>query len=276
MSLGKFAPSRALTVGVELELQLVNTHDYDLVGAAEDLLRLLARRELPGEVKPEMTDSMIEVSTGVCDCHGRVLAELEAIRDGLAEAARRLNIGICGGGTHPFQDWNERRIFDAPRFRYLHELYGYLAKQFTVFGQHVHVGCPGPDVALYLLHGLSRYVPQLIALSASSPFVQGGDTGFQSARLNSVFAFPLSGRAPFVESWCDFEAYFEANVRARSRTGRRLADYPPGRLEITDPYRMCDADFRRIEQYDNHQVFFELASGTSRRRSVPNFVEQRA
>ena len=67
MSLGKFAPSRALTVGVELELQLVNTHDYDLVGAAEDLLRLLARRELPGEVKPEMTDSMIEVSTGVCE-----------------------------------------------------------------------------------------------------------------------------------------------------------------------------------------------------------------
>jgi carboxylate-amine ligase len=209
MSLDKFAPSRALTVGVELELQLVNTHDYDLVGAAEDLLRLLARSDLPGEVKPEITDSMIEVSTGVCDCHGLVLAELEAIRDGLAEAARRLNIGICGGGTHPFQDWSERRIFDAPRFRYLHELYGYLAQQFTVFGQHVHVGCPGPDVALYLLHGLSRYVPQLIALSASSPFVQGGDTGFQSARLNSVFAFPLSGRAPFVENWGDFEAYFD-------------------------------------------------------------------
>jgi carboxylate-amine ligase len=73
----------------------------------------------------------------------------------------------------------------------------------------VHIGCPGADLTLYLLHGISRYVPHFIALSASSPFVQGGDTGFQSARLNSVFAFPLSGRAPFVETWAAFEVFFE-------------------------------------------------------------------
>lgn len=211
--LGAFSPSRALSLGVELELQLVNTHDYDLVGAAEDLLRLSARCALPGEVKPEMTDSMIEVSTGICDGHDMVLAQLEAIRDALAGAARKLNIGLCGGGTHAFQHWGERRIFEGERFLYLSELYGYLAKQFTVFGQHVHIGCPGPDVALYLLHGLSRYIPHLIALSAASPFVQGRDTGFQSARLNSVFAFPLSGRAPFVEHWCDFETYFAKMAR---------------------------------------------------------------
>src|SRR5574337_1309661 len=73
----------------------------------------------------------------------------------------------------------------------------------------VHIGCPGPDVALYLLHSLSRFLPHFIALSASSPFVQGVDTGFDSARLNSVFAFPLSGRAPFVETWTDFQTFFE-------------------------------------------------------------------
>jgi len=209
MSLQAFSASRALSIGVELELQLVNTHDYDLVGAAEDLLRLVALGDKPGEIKPEMTDSMIEVSTGVCDNYGMLLEQLVGLRDTVAEAARKLNIGICGGGTHPFQDWGERRIVDRPRFHHLSDLYGYLAKQFTVFGQHVHVGCPGADVALYLLHGLSRYIPHLIALSAASPFVQGHDTGFQSARLNSVFAFPLSGRAPFVETWNDFGAYFE-------------------------------------------------------------------
>lgn len=208
MSLEAFAPSRALSMGVELELQLVSTHDYDLVASAEDLLRMMARGEVPGEVKPEMTCSMIEVSTGICNDHATTLEQLEALRSALTDAARKLNIGICGGGTHAFQDWSERRIFDKPRFHYLSDLYGYLAKQFTVFGQHVHIGCPGPDVALYLLHGMSRYIPHLIALSASSPFIQAKDTGFQSARLNSVFAFPLSGRAPFVETWRDFETYF--------------------------------------------------------------------
>ena len=208
MSLEAFAPSRALSIGVELELQLVSTHDYDLAPVAEDLLRALSRSDLQGEVKPEMTCSMIEISTQICDDHAMVCTQLESLRDALAGAARKLNIGICGGGTHAFQDWGERRIFDGPRFHYLSDLYGYLAKQFTVFGQHVHIGCPGPDIALYLLHGLSRYIPHLIALSASSPFVQGKDTGFESARLNSVFAFPLSGRAPFVETWNDFERYF--------------------------------------------------------------------
>ncbi|MCK9985933.1 MAG: glutamate---cysteine ligase / carboxylate-amine ligase [Azoarcus sp.] len=215
MSLENFASSRALSLGVELELQLVSTHDYDLVSSAEDLLRAMANKDVPGEVKPEMTCSMIEVSTGICSDYACVAEELEALRAALTDAARKLNIGICGGGTHAFQDWSERRIFDKPRFHYLSDLYGYLAKQFTVFGQHVHIGCPGPDAALYLLHGMSRYIPHLIALSASSPYVQGKDTGFQSARLNSVFAFPLSGRAPFVETWQDFEAYF----RKMSDTG---------------------------------------------------------
>jgi len=209
MPLENFGQSRSLTLGVELELQIVNTHDYDLVGGAEDLLRELARRECPGDVKPEMTDSMIEIATGICERHADVCEQLGAIRDAVVEAAGRLNVGVCGGGTHGFQHWEARRIFDAPRFHHLSDLYGYLAKQFTVFGQHVHIGCPGPDVALYLVHALSRYIPHFIALSASSPFVQGADTGFQSARLNSVFAFPLSGRAPFVETWAEFEAYFD-------------------------------------------------------------------
>ncbi|PRC92786.1 YbdK family carboxylate-amine ligase [Solimicrobium silvestre] len=209
MALGPFSESRSLTMGIELELQLVNLHDYDLVGSAEDLLRDVARQKLDMDVKPEMTLSMIEMATGICENYTDALHQLTDIRDVLVASADRLNIGICGGGTHSFQHWGDRKIFDKPRFQYLSELYGYLAKQFTIFGQHVHIGCPGPDVALYLLHGLSRFIPHFIAMSASSPFVQSDDTGFQSARLNSVFAFPLSGRAPFVETWAEFEVYFE-------------------------------------------------------------------
>ena len=209
MSLEAFADSRSLSIGVELELQIVNRHDYDLSPGSGDLLRLMEKHKLPGQVTPEITDSMIEICTGVCDNHAQVLDQLRQTRDALVDAADRLNLGLSGGGTHPFQHWSERRIYDKPRFHEVSALYGYLAKQFTIFGQHVHIGCPGPDQALVLLHGLSRFIPHLIALSAASPFVQGVDTGFDSARLNSVFAFPLSGRAPFVTRWDDFLVFFD-------------------------------------------------------------------
>lgn len=208
-----FSSSKALSLGVELELQLVNTHDYDLAPYAEDMLRGMAQFDLPGSVVPEMTSSMIEISTDVCHSAEEVLAQLSPIRDALVKTADKLNIAIVGGGTHAFQQWHERRIYDKPRFRELSELYGYLSKQFTIFGQHVHVGCPDADSALLMLHRMSRYIPHFIALSASSPFVQGQDTAFDSARLNSVFAFPLSGRAPFTLSWKEFENYFGRMTR---------------------------------------------------------------
>ena len=211
--LAAFSPSAALSLGVELELQLVNTHDYDLAPYADDMLRLMATYKLPGSVVPEMTSSMIEISTGVCTSSAQVLAELTQVRDALVKCADKLNIAVLGGGTHPFQQWFERRIYDKPRFRELSSLYGYLSKQFTIFGQHVHVGCPDADTALLLLHRLSRYIPHFIALSASSPYVQGHDTAFDSARLNSVFAFPLSGQAPFALSWAQFESYFDKMTR---------------------------------------------------------------
>ena len=209
MSLETFHASEPLTLGVELELQLLSTNDYDLAPYAQDMLRLMEKIELPGSVVPEMTSSMIEISTGVCRTMGEVQRELTQIRNALVASADKLNIAIAGGGTHPFQLWHQQRIYDKPRFQELTELYGYLTKQFTIFGQHVHIGCPDADSALLLLHRMSRYIPHCIALSASSPFVQGQDTAFDSARLNSVFAFPLSGRTPCVLTWQEFGEYFE-------------------------------------------------------------------
>jgi carboxylate-amine ligase len=209
MALESFTPSQPLTLGVELELQLVDTHDFDLTPRAEDLLRELAGHSGAWDVKPEITRSMIEIGTSIQRSFVPLRDELHDLRTQMARAARKLNIAISGGGTHPYQHWSAQRIFPAERFHYISELYGYLAKQFTVFGQHVHVGVPNGDEALWLLHALSRYVPHFIALAASSPYVQGEDTGFHSARLNSVFAFPLSGRAPFVLTWEGFGQFFD-------------------------------------------------------------------
>lgn len=204
-----FKSSDPFSIGVELELQIVNTEDFNLVADAADLLRRMHRHPLGEHLKPEITQSMIEVNSSIHFRHAELLSELCAIRDLLAAEARRMDIAVAGGGAHPFQKWSERRIYPFDRFRFLSEQYGYLAKQFTVFGQHIHIGCPSGDDALYLTHALARFVPHFIALAASSPYYQGVDTAFDSSRLSIVNAFPLCGTAPLVSSWDEFCAYFE-------------------------------------------------------------------
>jgi carboxylate-amine ligase len=203
-----FKASAALSVGIELELQLVRPRDLDLSRDAADLLSRLEKRKLPGAVKPEITESMIELNSSVHnDCPG-LFAELDGVRAAVVHEAGLLNLRISGGGSHPFHDWTHRRIYPTERFKYVLERYGYLAKQFTVFGQHIHIGCPSGDDAVYLAHMMTRYVPHFIALSAASPFYQGEDTSFQSSRLTAVSAFPLAGHIPFVGNWAEFVEYF--------------------------------------------------------------------
>src|SRR3569833_1967517 len=128
--------------------------------------------------------------------------------------ARRMNIDVAGGGAHPFQNWSEQRITPSDRFNELHRKYGYLAKTFTVFGQHIHIGVANGDDAMYLTHGFARSVPHFTALSAASPFSQGVDTAFDSSRSNVVRAFPLAGTAPPVVRWSDFESYYDGLKQA--------------------------------------------------------------
>src|SRR5512134_2981812 len=200
----RFTPSPEISIGIELELQLVQPHDLDLARDAAALLARLEKTRLPGAVKPEITESMIELNSSVHQGHATLAAELAVMRE-----AGMLNLRVSGGGAHPFHNWSERRIFPTERFKHVLERYGYLAKQFTVFGQHIHVGCPSGDAAVYLVHMMTRYVPHFIALSAASPFYQGEDTSFQSCRLTAVNAFPLAGHMPFVADWAQFVEYFE-------------------------------------------------------------------
>jgi glutamate---cysteine ligase / carboxylate-amine ligase len=205
----EFKRSEPLTFGVELELMVLNTHDHNLVRGAPDLLARLEKVELDGEVKPEITESMIEVNSAVNTRYPELLAELVRVRDAIAVAADRLNVAVAGGGAHPFHKWKERRIFQGERFQRVSGLYGYLAKQFTVFGQHIHIGVASGDDAVYLTHRLARYIPHFIALSASSPFSQGEDTSFETSRLHAISAFPLSGHMPGVSTWAEFGRYFD-------------------------------------------------------------------
>jgi glutamate---cysteine ligase / carboxylate-amine ligase len=207
-----FTASQPLTFGIELELMVLNTHNYDLARGAGDIQPRLAKMKLPGEVKPEITESMIEINSAVCRRYGELLDATRQIRDAIVDVAERLNLAVCGGGSHPFHRWNERRIFPTKRFERVSTLYGYLAKQFTVFGQHIHVGVENGDDAVYLTHRLAPFIPHFIALSAASPFYQGEETSFETSRLHAVSAFPLSGHMPEVESWTEFNVFFDEMV----------------------------------------------------------------
>ncbi len=204
----RFRNSERASVGLELELQLVRRLDGDLARDAGELLVRLEARKLPGAVKPEITESMIELNSSVHERYATLRQELELMRDAVVKEAQMLNLRVSGGGSHPFHNWVERRVVQTERFRTLWERYGYLAKQFTVFGQHVHIGCRNADEAVFLVHMMTRYVPHFIALSAASPFSQGEDTAFMSSRLNAVNAFPLAGHMPFVQDWDEFITYY--------------------------------------------------------------------
>ncbi len=204
-----FTSSTPYTMGIELELQLVNRRNYNLATDALDLLSAIEPRDLQKQIKLEMTQGMIELNSGIHTRVDGLMEELKEMRSALVKGAQRLNIDVAGGGAHPFQSWCEQRITPSERFHYLHGKYGYLAKTFTVFGQHIHVGVANGDDALYLTHAFSRFVPHFIALSAASPFYQGVDTAFSSSRSNVVRAFPLAGTAPTVTKWSDFENYYD-------------------------------------------------------------------
>ena len=206
--IAEFKQSQPLTLGVELELQLLSVRDFDLTRGATDLLGSMDYDGRFGEIKLEITESMIEVSTLPRTLVDGIAADLVGLRQALVNQCARNHIAVCGGGTHPFHRWAERRICPGDRFDEIYHRYGYLAKQFTVFGQHIHVGCSSGDDAIWLTQALGAYVPVFIALSASSPFVDGEDTLFQSARLNAVSAFPLSGQCPALRDWAEFIEHF--------------------------------------------------------------------
>jgi glutamate---cysteine ligase / carboxylate-amine ligase len=208
-----FQPSRPLTLGVELELQLLNRRNYNLATDALDLLQGITQAELREQIKLEITQGMIELNSSIHTRVDELVEELKILRDAIVGAAQRLNIDVAGSGAHPFQRWSDQRITPSQRFNHLHERYGYLAKAFTVFGQHIHIGVESGDDAIYLAHALARFVPHFIALSASSPFYQGIDTDFDSSRSNVVSAFPLAGTMPLVLRWTDFEAYYDELLR---------------------------------------------------------------
>lgn len=203
-----FKQSQHVSIGTEIELQLINPHSFALMSRAKEIIRHLKSSEYQPLIKPEITQSMIEINSSVHSRVDQLYDELSMLKKYLLTAADEMKFAICGGGTHPFHQWTLQKIFPSVRYRDLSHKYRYLSKRSTVFGQHVHVGCKTADDALYLTHALARYVPHLLAISASSPFYLGINTGYQSSRCTVFNSFPSSGVIPVFETWEAFSEYY--------------------------------------------------------------------
>jgi len=150
-----FKSSSPLSLGIELELQIVSPYSQNLVARAKDLIKNLKNSPYHELIKPEITQSMIEINSSIHRSPQKMQKELSRIQTFLMEQAKELGISICGGGTHPYQKWSFRKIFPTPRFKNLSQRYQYLSKRATVFGQHIHIGCSNGDDAIYLTHALA-------------------------------------------------------------------------------------------------------------------------
>jgi carboxylate-amine ligase len=202
-----FIASDEGSLGVELEFQIIDPKTGHLMSRAKELIRNIKQSRYQDQIKPEIIQSMLEINSSVHFSTKSLYKEFLKMRAFLIDQAKGLNIYFCGGGTHPYQEWASRKIFPTPRFKHISMQQRYLSKR-SVCGQHVHIGCKNAEDALYLVHALTRFVPQFIALSASSPFFLEMDTGYHSSRSHLYNLHPLSGVMPYLSTWQEFSNYY--------------------------------------------------------------------
>src|SRR5438270_4032677 len=190
----------AYTIGIEDELMILDAESLDLVNAIETMLE----PSPAGEIKPELMESVLEVSTEPCRSIVEAGAQLRALRSQVIDNARTKDLAIGAAGTHPFAMWEDQRIVARPRYRDLVSALRFVARQELIFGIHVHVGIDDPDKAIHVTNGMRVHMPVLLALSANSPFWRADSTGLLSTRTPIFRAFPRVGIPPRYEDFADW------------------------------------------------------------------------
>jgi glutamate---cysteine ligase / carboxylate-amine ligase len=204
----QFEESTDFTLAVEEEFAVLDPESHGLVNRFEDLQAAAQGTELEPHLVGELIASEVEVRTGRCDTFAEAAAKVAERRAQLIALADSLSIALCATGAHPWSPWREQRIIDTPHYRRNDEILRYVVWRNNTFGLHVHVGIRTPDRAIAVNNALRNYLPELLALSASSPFVEDVYTGLASARTQ-IFTrmFPRCGVPDAYDGWAGFEDY---------------------------------------------------------------------
>ena len=235
----QFNGSPGPTVGVEVELQIIDPETKNLVSGCPRLLERLADVR---HVKPELIQSTVELNTDVC-------ADIAAVRSDLCDRFRslfslcdELGYQMASTGTHPFSRWAEQEITQQQRYHLLVNRCQWPARRLMIFGLHVHVGIESGEKAIAVSNSLTTYIPHLLALSASSPYFEGEETGLASCRVKIFESLPTAGLPYRLLNWAEFQRLMITLVNAKAIESVReiwwdIRPHPDfGTVEI----RICD------------------------------------
>jgi carboxylate-amine ligase len=232
----------SLTIGVEEEYQIVDPETRELRSYITQFLEdgKMVLREL--ELKPEMHQSMVEMGTPICHDIQETRAEITRMRSAISDLAARRGLVIAAAGTHPFSHWEKQEITPFPRYYGVVEDMQMLARRLLIFGMHVHIGIEDREFAIDTMNVLRYMTPHILALSTSSPFFEGRDTGLKSFRSVIFEDFPRTGLPDYFSSYAEFENFVNILVKTHCiDDGKRIWwDIRPHPYFSTLEFRICD------------------------------------
>jgi glutamate---cysteine ligase / carboxylate-amine ligase len=233
--------AHAFTVGVEEEFQIVDPDTWELRSHVSELLASGASA-LGDQIKPELHQSIVEVGTRICEDIAQLRAEVLRTRRELVAAADRVGLRVAAAGTHPFSNWMDQVLSPGDRYQHLVEELQQLARSLLIFGLHIHVAVPDRSEAIDLMNAARYFLPHLLALSTSSPFWSGRDTGLKSYRTAIFRRFPRTGIPDRFGSWGEYEDYVALLVQLHCIDNPKKIwwDLRPHPTFGTLEFRICD------------------------------------
>ncbi len=240
----EFNASQGPSLGVEMELELVDSSTGELTSRATEVLTAMG--EAAGgdhpKAKHELLESTVEIITGICATAAEARDDLSTtLADLVAQTAPR-NIELVCSGTHPFSDYRQQTLSPDPRYAWLRQEMQWMADRLQIFGVHVHVGVRSAEKAIAIAGALTAYIPHMLALSASSPYWMGRDTGLASARSKVFEGLPTAGIPYVMANWAEFEEFMTTLMCSQSISSVREVwwDIRPHPDFGTVELRICD------------------------------------
>jgi carboxylate-amine ligase len=233
------------TLGIEEEFQIVDPQTRELRSHVSEFLEE-GKMLLGEQIKPEMIQSMIEVGTGICKNIQEARADISRLRGIISSLARRKGLEIVAASTHPISRWQDQKIFDDERYALLVQELEMVARSLLIFGLHVHVGVADPERAIHIMNAARYFLPHVLALSTSSPFWVGVNTGLKSYRSEVFKQFPRTDIPDHFDSHASFQRYVDLLVKTNCiDNGKKIWwDVRPHPFFPTLEFRVCDIPTR--------------------------------
>jgi glutamate---cysteine ligase / carboxylate-amine ligase len=233
--------SHRFTIGVEEEFQIIDPDSGELRSHVSQLMAA-SSPDVGEQIKPELHQSIVEMGTKICNDVSELRAEIYRMRRELVGAADRAGLSVAAAGTHPFSSWIDQVISPGERYKNIVDELQQLARSLLIFGIHVHVAMPDPTTMIDIMNQVRYFLPHLLALSTSSPFWMGRDTGLKSFRTTIFRRFPRTGVPEDFGSWSEYENYIKllVDLHCIDNAKKIWWDVRPHPMFGTLEFRICD------------------------------------